>query len=187
MRRWLCCTCQVEESYLSNNNGLVKSHSGGHADGLHNTKVQPSVKVDPNKAVPTIEALIGEGSYGRVYFANLNNGKSVAVKKLDFSTKAESNNEFLTQVAMVSTLKHDNLVELCGYCVEGNTRVLAYEFATMGSLHDILHGIITVFGLMGRKGVQGAQPGPVLDWMQRVKIAVDATKGIICTRRSNHR
>jgi hypothetical protein len=41
---------------------------------------------------------------------------------------------------MVSRLKHENLVELLGYCVEGNLRVLAYEFATMGSLHDILHG-----------------------------------------------
>lgn len=42
---------------------------------------------------------------------------------------------------MVSRLKHENLVELLGYCVEGNLRVLAYEFATMGSLHDILHGM----------------------------------------------
>ncbi|GJM92297.1 hypothetical protein PR202_ga08757 [Eleusine coracana subsp. coracana] len=30
----------------------------------------------------------------------------------------------------------------------------------------------------GRKGVQGAQPGPALNWMQRVKIAVDAAKGL---------
>lgn len=30
----------------------------------------------------------------------------------------------------------------------------------------------------GRKGVQGAQPGPVLDWMQRVRIAVDAARGL---------
>lgn len=29
------------------------------------------------------KALIGEGSYGRVYYANLENGKAVAVKKLD--------------------------------------------------------------------------------------------------------
>lgn len=42
---------------------------------------------------------------------------------------------------MVSKLKHENLVELLGYCVEGNVRVLEYEFATMGSLHDILHGM----------------------------------------------
>ena len=30
----------------------------------------------------------------------------------------------------------------------------------------------------GRKGVPGAQPGPALDWMQRVKIAIDAAKGL---------
>lgn len=47
----------------------------------------------------------------------------------------------LFQVSMVSRLKNDNFVELHGYCVEGNLRVLAYEFATMGSLHDILHGM----------------------------------------------
>ncbi|KAF7000929.1 hypothetical protein CFC21_078537 [Triticum aestivum] len=58
---------------------------------------------------------------------------------------------------------------MLGYCVEGNQRLVAYEFATMGSLHDILHG---------RKGVPGAQPGPALDWMQRVKIAIDAAKGL---------
>jgi pto-interacting protein 1 len=43
---------------------------------------------------------------------------------------------------MVSRLKHENVVELLGYCLEGTTRVLAYEFATMGSLHDMLHGTI---------------------------------------------
>ncbi|KAG2275267.1 hypothetical protein Bca52824_057822 [Brassica carinata] len=52
------------------------------------------------------------------------------------------------EVFMVSRLKHENLIQLLGFCVDGNLRVLAYEFATMGSLHDILHG---------RKGVQGAR------------------------------
>lgn len=42
---------------------------------------------------------------------------------------------------MVSRLKHEHVVELLGYCVDGNIRVLTYEFATMGSLHDILHGV----------------------------------------------
>nr|AGT17267.1 pto kinase interactor [Saccharum hybrid cultivar R570] len=138
------------------------------------------VKVQPI-AVPTIpveeireatkafgdEALIGEGSFGRVYFGVLENGRSAAIKKLDSSKQPEQ--EFLAQVSMVSRLKHDNVVELLGYCVDGNTRILAYEFATMGSLHDMLHG---------RKGVKGAQPGPVLSWIQRVKIAVGAAKGL---------
>ncbi|KAF1880882.1 hypothetical protein Lal_00011942, partial [Lupinus albus] len=174
MRRWLCCTCQVEESYPSNENEHLKS-PGNYGDGYHKgSKTSAPIKPETQKAPPPIEvpalsldelkektdnfgskALIGEGSYGRVYYATLNNGKVVAVKKLD--------------VSVVSRLKNDNFVELQGYCVEGNLRVLAYEFATMGSLHDILHG---------RKGVQGAQPGPTLDWIQRVRIAVDAARGL---------
>ena len=72
---------------------------------------------DPIKAPPPIEvpelsfeelkektdnfgskALIGEGSYGRVYYAILDSEKHVAVKKLDASTDPELDNEFLTQV-----------------------------------------------------------------------------------------
>jgi pto-interacting protein 1 len=53
--------------------------------------------------------------------------------------------------------------------VEGDQRLVVYEFAALGSLHDILHG---------KKGVPGAQPGPTLEWAQRVKIAVDAAKGL---------
>ncbi|GAA0169641.1 hypothetical protein LIER_24079 [Lithospermum erythrorhizon] len=184
MRRWLCCTSQAEERYRSHGNEPLKNPD--YNTYAHDRKPSP-VKPDTQKSVLPIEvpslsldelkektdnfgskALIGEGSYGRVYFAILD-GKTVALKKLDVSSEPESTVEFLPQVSMVSRLKHENLVELLGYCVEGHIRVLAYEFATMGSLHDILHG---------RKGVQGAQPGPTLDWMTRVRIAVDAARGL---------
>ncbi|KAG7029079.1 PTI1-like tyrosine-protein kinase 3 [Cucurbita argyrosperma subsp. argyrosperma] len=189
MRRWLCCACQVEEPYSSAESEHLKS-PGSYGDGGHQkvSKEPASHKSEAPKAPPPIDvpalsleelkektdnfgskALIGEGSYGRVYYARLNDGKTVAVKKLDVSSEPDSSVDFLTQVSTVSRLKHENFVELHGYCVEGNLRVLAYEFATMGSLHDVLHG---------RKGVQGAQPGPVLDWMQRVRIAVDAARGL---------
>ena len=36
-------------------------------------------------------------------------------------------------------LKLENLVELLGYCVQVNLCVVAYDFATMGLLCDILH------------------------------------------------
>lgn len=52
------------------------------------------------------------------------------------------------QVSRVSKLRHENFVELLGYCKEGNLRILAYEFATMGSLHDVLHGMINHYAFL---------------------------------------
>ncbi|XP_010457811.1 PREDICTED: PTI1-like tyrosine-protein kinase 1 [Camelina sativa] len=185
MRKWICCRCQMDDS---NEEQQLKS-SQQQSDANHkNPKPAPVAKHEVKKEALPIEvpplsldevkektenfgskALIGEGSYGRVYYATLNDGVAVALKKLDVAPEAESDAEFLSQVSMVSRLKHENLIQLLGFCVDGNLRVLAYEFATMGSLHDILHG---------RKGVQGAQPGPTLDWITRVKIAVEAARGL---------
>jgi pto-interacting protein 1 len=41
------------------------------------------------------KALIGEGSYGRVYWAELDNGNKLVVKKLDYNEN-EPTTEFLT-------------------------------------------------------------------------------------------
>ncbi|KAL2565590.1 hypothetical protein AAZV13_19G115900 [Glycine max] len=115
------------------------------------------------------KAFIGEGSYGRVYYAKLSDGTDAAIKKLDTSSSAEPDSDFAAQLSIVSRLKHDNFVELIGYCLEADNRLLVYQYASLGSLHDVLHG---------RKGVQGAEPGPVLSWSQRAKIAFGAAKGL---------
>ncbi|XP_042424715.1 pto-interacting protein 1-like isoform X1 [Zingiber officinale] len=131
----------------------------------------PSIPVDEIREITknfSNSALIGEGSYARVFFGTLKDGKQSIIKKLD-DTK-QPNQEFLAQVSMVSRLQHENVVALLGYCMdEGSLRVLAYEYASMGSLHDILHG---------RKGVEGAKPDTILPWAERVKIAVGAAKGL---------
>jgi serine/threonine protein kinase len=46
----------------------------------------------------------------------------------------------LLQVQAVSRLNHDNVVQILGYCVDGNVRALIYEYSSRGSLHDILQG-----------------------------------------------
>ncbi|KAJ7564298.1 hypothetical protein O6H91_02G011700 [Diphasiastrum complanatum] len=142
---------------------------GGQSGNLQPIAV-PSLSIDELRVSTDnfgSKALIGEGSYGRVFYSTLRDGRPMALKKLD--TSSQPDEDFLAQVSLVSRIKNENVVELIGYCLDGSARVLAYEFATMGSLHDILHG---------RKGVKGAQPGPVLDWMQRVKIAVGAARGL---------
>ncbi|CAN1144378.1 Probable protein kinase At2g41970 [Linum perenne] len=132
----------------------------------------PSISLDElNRLTDNFgqKALIGEGSYGRVFYATMSDGVPAAIKKLDTSTSQEPDTDFAAQLSVVSRLKNDHFVELMGYCLEANNRILVYQYASMGSLHDVLHG---------RKGVQGAEPGPALNWMQRVKIAFGAAKGL---------
>uniref|UniRef100_A0ACD5ZE63 Uncharacterized protein n=1 Tax=Avena sativa TaxID=4498 RepID=A0ACD5ZE63_AVESA len=108
-------------------------------------------------------SFIGEGECGMVFFGVMKDGQKCAVKKLNPSTRIHF------EVPSLSRFKHENVVQLLGYCIEGKDRVLAYEYAFQGSLHDILHG---------KSGVMGAQPGAVLLWEQRVKIALSSAEGL---------
>ncbi|KAJ8472006.1 hypothetical protein OPV22_026349 [Ensete ventricosum] len=108
------------------------------------------------------DCLLGEGGFGRVYKGRLENGQVVAVKQLD-RNGLQGNREFLVEVLMLSLLHHPNLVNLIGYCADGDQRLLVYEFMPLGSLEDHLHDI-------------PADKEP-LDWNTRMKIAAGAAKG----------
>jgi serine/threonine protein kinase len=43
---------------------------------------------------------------------------------------------------MLSLLHHPNLVNLIGYCADGDQRLLVYEYMPLGSLEDHLHGTL---------------------------------------------
>ncbi|XP_047085851.1 probable protein kinase At2g41970 [Lolium rigidum] len=77
--------------------------------------------------------------------------------------------EFCAQLSVVSRLKSEHFTQMLGYCLELNNRIVLYEYATNGSLYDILHG---------KKGVQGAEPGPALTWSQRARVALGAARGL---------
>ncbi|XP_021889510.1 pto-interacting protein 1-like [Carica papaya] len=177
--------CEEDDSHRPPQNGAFMANSAATSTGHYQVKqaaprdtqviamqpiAVPPISMDDLKDATDnfgTKSLIGEGSYGRVYYGVLKNGQAAAIKKLDSSKQPEQ--EFLAQVSVVSRLKDENVVGLLGYCVEGPLRVLAYEYAPNGSLHDILHG---------KKGVKGARLGPVLSWAQRVKIAVCASRGL---------
>ncbi|KAJ6362029.1 hypothetical protein OIU78_002436 [Salix suchowensis] len=187
-----CCGDKEEEPHGPPANQYTAALRGGNPYGGGSGRgeprsVNPARKGAPQKVLPIeipaipldelnrmtgnfgTKALIGEGSYGRVFYAKLSDGMPAAIKKLDTSSSQEPDSDFASQLSVVSRLKHEHFVELTGYCLDANNRILVYQFAVMGSLHDVLHG---------RKGVQGAEPGPILNWHQRVKIAYGAAKGL---------
>ncbi|KAL9369750.1 hypothetical protein Peur_040949 [Populus x canadensis] len=110
------------------------------------------------------ECFLGEGGFGRVYKGCLEStGQVVAVKQLD-RNGLQGNREFLVEVLMLSLLHHPNLVNLIGYCADGDQRLLVYEFMPLGSLEDHLHDL-------------PPEKEP-LDWNTRMKIAAGAAKGL---------
>ncbi|XVE72780.1 hypothetical protein DITRI_Ditri11bG0066000 [Diplodiscus trichospermus] len=110
------------------------------------------------------ECLIGEGGFGRVYKGKLDKtGQVVAVKQLD-RNGLQGNREFLVEVLMLSLLHHPNLVNLTGYCADGDQRLLVYEYMPLGSVEDHLLDL-------------SPEQKP-LDWYARMKIALGAAKGL---------
>ncbi|KAB1210162.1 hypothetical protein CJ030_MR6G022648 [Morella rubra] len=110
------------------------------------------------------ECLIGEGGFGRVYKGKIEKvAQVVAVKQLD-RNGLQGNREFLVEVLMLSLLHHENLVNLIGYCADGEQRLLVYEYMPLGSVEDHLFDI-----------APGQKP---LDWFTRMKIALQAAKGL---------
>lgn len=68
----------------------------------------------------------------------------VAVKQLD-KNAMQGNREFLEEVAALSHVQHPNLVNLIGYCTDGQQRILVYEYLSNGSLEDHLFGKFPTF------------------------------------------
>ncbi|KAF5472751.1 hypothetical protein F2P56_009444 [Juglans regia] len=111
------------------------------------------------------EFLIGEGSLGRVYKADFNNGKITAIKKIDnaaLSLQEEDN--FLEAVSNMSRLRHPNIVTLAGYCAEHGQRLLVYEYVGNGNLHDMLHF--------------DEDSSKTLTWNARVRVALGTARAL---------
>ncbi|WCJ28452.1 Leucine-rich repeat transmembrane protein kinase [Euphorbia peplus] len=80
---------------------------------------------------------LGEGGYGPVYKGTLSDGREVAVKQLSLASH-QGKDQFITEIATISAVQHRNLVKLYGCCIEGNRRLLVYEYLENKSLDKAL-------------------------------------------------
>lgn len=90
--------------------------------------------------------MLGQGGFGEVYEGVLTNGTKVAVKRLSKSSE-QGVDEFKNEATLVAKLQHRNLVRLLGFCIEGEEKILVYEFVPNKSLDYFLFGYFLLYYL----------------------------------------
>ncbi|KAK3433088.1 hypothetical protein EUGRSUZ_D00611 [Eucalyptus grandis] len=106
---------------------------------------------------------LGEGGFGEVFQGRLPNGQKIAVKRLSKSSR-QGIGEFKNEVVLVSKLQHRNLVRLLGFCLDGQEKLLIYEFVPNKSLDYFLFE-------PDKRGK--------LDWSRRYKIISGIARGML--------
>ena len=80
--------------------------------------------------------VIGTGGFGEVFLGIFPNGYKVAVKRL--KDVEEKERQFQTELDSLTKYRHENIVSLFGYSVNGPAKCLVYEYLSNGSLEDRL-------------------------------------------------
>ncbi|KAI3701511.1 hypothetical protein L6452_26648 [Arctium lappa] len=105
---------------------------------------------------------LGEGGFGTVYKAQLQDGQVVAIKRAKKEHFDALRSEFKSEVELLAKIDHRNLVKLLGYVDKGNERLIITEYVPNGTLREHLDGV----------------HGSFLDFSQRLEISIDIAHGL---------
>ncbi|KAL6133712.1 hypothetical protein ACLB2K_065946 [Fragaria x ananassa] len=162
----------------SNTNGSISTLTGSGSASRNSSGICESHVIEAGNLVISVQVLrnvtknfapeneLGRGGFGVVYKGELDDGTKIAVKRMEagvISNKALD--EFQSEIAVLSKVRHRHLVSLLGYSVAGNERMLVYEYMPQGALSRHLFHWKT-FKL---------EP---LSWKRRLNIALDVARGL---------
>ncbi|GMY37162.1 G-type lectin S-receptor-like serine/threonine-protein kinase At1g11330 [Fagus crenata] len=125
----------------------VEAHQKFHSDNLlgdnlNQVKVQELPLFNFEKLATATDNFhlsnkLGQGGFGPVYKGKLSDGQEIAVKRLSRAS-GQGLEEFMNEVVVISKLQHRNLVRILGCCVEGEEKMLIYEYMPNKSLDAFL-------------------------------------------------
>lgn len=153
-----------------------KSVSEGHSEGSSGpTDVHV---IETNNMVISIQVLrnvtnnfseenvLGKGGFGTVYKGELHDGTKIAVKRMNTGLLGDKGlAEFKSEIDVLTKVRHRHLVALLGYCLDGDEKLLVYEYLPQGALSRHLFS-------WKEEGLQS------LEWKQRLTIALDVARGV---------
>lgn len=112
------------------------------------------------------ENILGQGGFGTVYKGELHDGTKIAVKRMEGGViTGKGLTEFKSEIAVLTKVRHRHLVALLGYCLDGNEKLLVYEYMPQGTLSRHLFNWPE----------EGLKP---LEWTRRLTIALDVARGV---------
>ncbi|GMI72776.1 hypothetical protein like AT4G21390 [Hibiscus trionum] len=115
---------------------------------------------------------LGQGGFGAVYKGVLPGGEQIAVKRLS-GHSGQGLEEFKTEITLIAKLQHRNLVKLLGCSIQGEEKLLIYEYMLNKSLDNLLFD-------EAKKSE--------LDWKTRLSIIEGIARGLLYLHRdSRHR
>ncbi|CDY47580.1 BnaA01g22660D [Brassica napus] len=112
---------------------------------------------------------LGQGGFGSVYKGKLQDGKEIAVKRLS-SSSGQGKEEFMNEIVLISKLQHRNLVRILGCCIEGEERLLIYEF--------MLNKSLDTFIFDSRRTLE-------IEWPKRFSIIQGIARGLLYLHRES--
>ncbi|XP_008226123.1 PREDICTED: G-type lectin S-receptor-like serine/threonine-protein kinase CES101 [Prunus mume] len=109
------------------------------------------------------ENKLGQGGFGPVYKGKLVTGQEIAVKRLS-RCSGQGTLEFKNELILISELQHTNLVQLFGFCIHGEERILIYAYMPNKSLDYFLFDSTRAM---------------LLDWTKRFNIIEGIAQGLL--------
>lgn len=130
------------------------------ASGRKTPRMDSRFEIEPHEV--RFGNQVGSGGFG-VVFKGKFRGETVAIKKIHAHALNNSSSiaEFRSEVAVLCTLEHPNILRFLGACVKPPNLMIVTEFMARGTLFDLLH-----------------QSHTKVTWAMRKKMALDTCKGM---------